>query len=354
MDNAQKNINRQSNIELLRIILIILIVLHHICIHAGFSFERGVEYPKIIIQLLGVGGKIGVDCFILISGFFMANSKKSVVEKTVKIWMEVLIYSVIFLVITFVMGRTELISRENLLYSLFPITTRHYWFISTYLVMLIFTPWINAMIANCDKTLIKQFIIVGGVLWIAIPTITNKNMESNELILFVFLYIVGAYIGMYGIGYKLSRLVIILIGLILLTFLSTIVIDYMEVSYSGLQPYELYFYAPQRLNIVIISVVILLLFLRIKIGFNKHINSIANHVFGIYLFHENVFNRTYLWRDIFRISTFGDKSYLPLYLFFVVIVVIAVAILLDFFRLKLMEPIYMGLIRKILRRDFKL
>lgn len=62
---------RQSNIELLRIIAMMLIVMHDLCLYA---WPANTILPvEILRNLLIPSGKIGVDIFVLISGYFLSR-----------------------------------------------------------------------------------------------------------------------------------------------------------------------------------------------------------------------------------------------------------------------------------------
>ena len=62
---------RQSNIELLRIITMFFIVAHHFAVHSGFDFPvNTISINRLWIQFIQIGGKIGVDIFVLISFVF--------------------------------------------------------------------------------------------------------------------------------------------------------------------------------------------------------------------------------------------------------------------------------------------
>ena len=64
-NSSQKYCNeRSSNIELLRIIAMILIIMHHFSVHGNFPFTQDFTFSKIFIQLFGFGGKVGVDIFV--------------------------------------------------------------------------------------------------------------------------------------------------------------------------------------------------------------------------------------------------------------------------------------------------
>ncbi len=65
---------RQSSIELLRIIAMILIVAHHFEIHGGFAYPQdAVSVNRIWMQFISSGGKVGVNIFVLLSGYFLVS-----------------------------------------------------------------------------------------------------------------------------------------------------------------------------------------------------------------------------------------------------------------------------------------
>lgn len=64
---------RESNIELLRIVLMFSIILHHLTLHNNLIGIDGIN-KNIAIILCGFA-KVAVNCFILIMGFFANKSK---------------------------------------------------------------------------------------------------------------------------------------------------------------------------------------------------------------------------------------------------------------------------------------
>ena len=86
---AQK---RQSNIELLRIITMIMIVAHHFSVHGNFDFPiNTVTINRLWIQFIQIGGKIGVDVFVLISGYFLITADSLKINKAIKMWIRSLL-----------------------------------------------------------------------------------------------------------------------------------------------------------------------------------------------------------------------------------------------------------------------
>ena len=75
-----KTIQRNSNLELYRIIVMLLIVAHHYVVNSGV-IEIASEYPtslrSLYYYLFGAWGKVGINCFVLITGYFMCEREIS-------------------------------------------------------------------------------------------------------------------------------------------------------------------------------------------------------------------------------------------------------------------------------------
>ena len=90
---------RNSNLEILRIISMLFIISYHFSIH-GFGEVNFVisNMNNYVIYFFGILGKIGVDIFILISAYFMINSKFNL-KKLFVLGGEVYFYSLAALII---------------------------------------------------------------------------------------------------------------------------------------------------------------------------------------------------------------------------------------------------------------
>lgn len=185
-----KSRERQSNFELLRIFAMAVIVIHHACVHSGFTFQKP-SLNKIIVEMLEIGGKLGVVIFVLISGYFLIEKKNGVLKKGFMLWGQVFFYSFLFLGMVLFFHEDRLLSTGNILMSIFPVIYRQYWFFSVYIIIYIMFPYINKFARSMEEFEYKKLLIIMIVMWVIIPTLTNQQLESNEILFFLLLYLGG-------------------------------------------------------------------------------------------------------------------------------------------------------------------
>lgn len=85
---------RESNFELLRILSMFLIVLHHFSVYSENLFEPG-STGYLLHYMFSVGGKLGVNCFFLISGYFLCEKERNI-NKLFKLWGEIFFGQLLF------------------------------------------------------------------------------------------------------------------------------------------------------------------------------------------------------------------------------------------------------------------
>lgn len=67
---------RMSNFELLMIVSMIVIALFHYVGHGSLTYQS-FSVNQVLAQFLKIGGKLGVNCFVMISAWFLVDSKFS-------------------------------------------------------------------------------------------------------------------------------------------------------------------------------------------------------------------------------------------------------------------------------------
>ena len=110
------------------IISILLIILFHYVSNSSYTFLN-LTFNNVLIESIWFLGEIGVNLFILITGYYLCKSKFSI-KKIILIMCEIYFYNIIKVIIGIYFGYIDL--SYDISY-IFPIMTEGYWFITAYL-----------------------------------------------------------------------------------------------------------------------------------------------------------------------------------------------------------------------------
>lgn len=341
---------RESGIELLRIILMLQVIYLHVSNFGEFgSINRDWGGLHEIVywahQLLC---RCPVYVFVLISGYFSVTSKttmKTVWKKASNVYLPMIFYSV---VLTLILGLTGIVnlSRYDVVKSFFPLTSRTWYFMSVYLLVLVLSPAVNLALTHLSK---KDFQILLCVLFflfsiwqilasfepfdkiISIDSVMETK-KGRGLYGFLFMYIIGAYIRLHTkredkIGWKY-----------LVVFVGLAVLDAVLVyAFRDVPVLENYVKVVNYNNapIAIIQGVFLLLFFRTLRFKSRFINRVSTHNLGVYMIHEHWLMRGVIWDKIF-VATQNPVFYAsPFYLFKIYGIILTIYIacwIIDFIR----------------------
>ena len=90
--------------------------------------------------MLITGGRIGVGLFFLITGYFQIiqiNKKQVNIFKTINI---TLFYGIVIGIISYILGVGSI---KDLARGIIPLQSCTWWYVSTYILLMICSPWIN-------------------------------------------------------------------------------------------------------------------------------------------------------------------------------------------------------------------
>lgn len=146
---------RNSRFELLRIISMVLIVMCHFSLWGNWTHNYGNELFK--NMLFHPWGQIGVYLFAMISGYFLSSKIPSFnkqISRVKLLWIKVITYSYIFLVLNFIF-KFKTIGLKDTIKNIFPVFFNQYWFMTSFIILMMLVPAINWSIKNSNK---KEFI----------------------------------------------------------------------------------------------------------------------------------------------------------------------------------------------------
>lgn len=182
---------RSSNIELLRIVSMALIVMFHFSVHGSWPAE-GPLASDIAVECLSFGGKLGVNCFVLITGYFMVSGRLRLTS-LLRVVLETWFYSFALLGI-FLAADPALVTEEKLRRALMPIASGEYWFITCYLALMVVSPFLNVLYRHLSPAGKSRLAAVGFMAISLVPTLTTFNPIGNDLVWFFYLYLIGGWL----------------------------------------------------------------------------------------------------------------------------------------------------------------
>ena len=178
-------IQRQSNIELLRCFAMLCIIVYHLCLFALVGVSTGTK----LYQALQIPLHIGVPLFVLISGYFgIRFSLKGLMRLCSKGYFYFVPLAVIPMVLTHSGGV------KDILKSIFIFGFDAQWYLNTYLYLFLFSPIINRYLENITKSQRLYLLAILTFMSVYIGNVTEGDIslvEGKNLTNFLLLYALG-------------------------------------------------------------------------------------------------------------------------------------------------------------------
>lgn len=80
---------------------------------------------------------------------------------------------------------------------------------------------------------------------------------------------------------------------------------------------------------LLLSILIILSFKRMKVFTNKYINIVAKSTLGVYLIHDSMFTRAWLWSKVCKNASFQTSSYLIIHSVYIIPLVYICCTIID-------------------------
>lgn len=314
--NIKETKVRQSGIELLRILMMLQVIFLHICIYGGYSSiakQNLSGLHKAVFYLIYLSSRCPVYVYILIFGYFSVTSNKtlnSIKSKALKTYLPMLFYSLSIPFFGQFLGFWRLSSLEKAR-AFFPFTSRIWYFMTLYLLVLILSPFLNKALTALSKKEYTQLVIILFVMFSVWTVFSQIEQTSGVIRLdkifdpsgkslygFVYMYILGGYLRLHIPSFKKHNY-IYLIAFAFLTFINAFLCissdSYSKISTENNNPF------------VVLQCVCLVLFFRELKFKSRVINYIATVNLGVYMIHEQFLVRNKLWHHWF--SFLSKKSF---------------------------------------------
>lgn len=336
MNTSMKTSTRNSGIELLRILCIVLIITGHYSFFGNSNIDQNsITIQQFYVQCIGSFGRVACGVFALISGYFLSQKSTTYSKHIIRIApliLELQFYSMVILLLTWIFHLVP-VTKTAALKAFFPLFWGN-WYIVYYILIYLFSPFINRMTDTLNKR--QYFLLVSLVvfIWGIVPLFSAHAWSFSAFDFFLACYLIGGYLFKFGNKDPDKKKCIIVIAVCVgLMFAAIAAIDAVGMRLGNETILKNYNYFGEYSSILAIPLEISLFYLFRGLNFQSAIvNRMASHVLGIYLIHENDFMRTWLWSDLFEKTKYINSWTIILHALISVVIVFAVCILIDWLR----------------------
>lgn len=328
----------------------LMIVAHHYVVNSGLTSEDGpllldtTSGNSIFLTLFGAWGKTGINCFMMITGYFMCTSKITL-RKFVKLMGQIYLYKLLLFPIFIVTGY-ETLSALRIVKLVMPFWGIRNGFVSCFIVFWLTIPFWSLLVNTMNKRQHELLLLLTLGIYTLLGSIPSFEVKFNYVTWFGILFLIASYIRMYPYplfekkalwGWITMVCVLLACGSIIglrLLFGERIGTGCIFVSDSN------------KFFAVAIAVTSFLWFKNLNIKYSKVINSIGAATFGVLLIHANSdAMRTWLWRD--TVDSVGHyismgTGELILYSIGVILAIFTICNLIDQLRIATLEKWFLN------------
>lgn len=337
---------RNTNLELYRIIVMLAIVAHHSVVNSGLLDvigENPMDSRSLFAFLFGAWGKTGINCFVLISGYFMCKSEITL-KKLLKLLGEVYFYSITINAVFLVTGYVQP-SFKLLFFILLPIQGFSGNFVSCFIVYYLAIPFLNILVRNMSKREHQLLLLLVLSVYTLIGSLPSVGVRIEYITWFCILHMVSSYIRFYEFPVKITH---VQWGwLSLLSFFLACVSVIGLIWLGEADRWDFLLSDTNKFFAFSTGLSSFMWFKDLEIPHSKFVNRIAASAFGVLLIHANSdVMRQWLWNDVFDMTGMYYMDGFVLYCILSVLVIYIVCSIIDQFRIILLEKPLFNLVDK--------
>lgn len=305
--NAAFKGNRQANLECLRCLAMLMVVVLHFLGKGGLLADlsqNDMDATGMIAWLLESFSIVAVNVYMLISGYFLCTSSFKI-TRLLQLLIQVWFYSVSFGLLgalTGVLAETTF-DTHYLLTLLFPISMDHYWFMTAYVFLYLLVPFVGPAVQRMTKQQMQVSIVcllvAFSVMKSVLPVQLETDKQGYDCLWYLCVFLSAAYLRRFGIPFleKKRRAILLYAGGALLIFAGTFLLRAVYLRTGSL---ERIMKNCMHYNHVLPYLAALGLFIafcqwQLKGKIARVICDVAPYTLGVYLLHENIGLR-YSWQ----------------------------------------------------------
>lgn len=330
---------REGSFEVMRTVAMFFIVVYHCLTHGvGGKYAFDLHHSPSLFNFvysdfLLVFCSISVNLYVMVSGYFLSASQFKL-SRILRIWVNACFYSCVIVLLFMSLSLTPW-SVVSLGKSFFPLSTDAYWFVTQFVGLLILSPFLALLVRQMSYRQYVVLLISGAFICLSIipdfPLGKRFHVaHGNSVWSFAYLFMIAGFIRHHVCQISKCKLLASVVTLSLLVMVCEI--------FYGIHGNIAYLYwFNYNGTPFLLSITVFLLIRQIHIpetGIWKVLINIAPYTFGVYLIHDHLLMREWLWKSI-SLSLYCDQWTFPLIVLGLCGVIFAISAFIDTIRKKL-------------------
>lgn len=328
---------RESNLELLRIVAMSMIVIHHFIVHILWPAHPTSGSNEPVLAFFNVLFICGVNLFVMISGYFQIKLSW---RSMIRLWL----FIVFFIALTLVAYQLYALQYDlaNLSWKQFllPFTIfskSGYWFLGSYFALMLFSPVLNAAQGAMSlRTMRQSMLLLTFFTCYSSFLLGNSDQYGYGIFHFIYLYLAGYYVRQEPWFKRIRGRVYLIV------FFSICVVYGLFAAWlvfrENLVTYNFKLFGYNNPVVLITTLCLFCFFIKLKLK-SRFINRIAESILGVYLLQESRLGYILYGKMevLFQQSGFTLRFFGLLLLTFLAL--FCVAFLLNLLRKKICNPL---------------
>ena len=329
---------RLVQFELLRVIAMFGVLMNHVFnygLHIYDDFTLDVSsfggfMLWSVLKLMKLVALPSVNCYILITGYFMVNSTKWRLKGIWNVWSTTWFYAVSIYLLSVAIGLHSF-QWDEMLNHATPVLSNSYWFVTSYLALMLLAPLLAWGLQRLSRRQYLLALIIGFVICFQF-ILGQFVMDGQQILLFVYLFMIGGYIRRFHADshLRLPHIAVIAVLILMVIFCITIA---KNCYFNG---HDFCIYAMAYHGLVLpLSVATFLFFKQLNIRnrkIKKAIYAIAPLCFAVYIIHTQSVVHEYLWDYATKLFANSQQFILPVLAFLLCTVVFFICCFIDYLR----------------------
>ena len=171
MAETESKRSRRVEFELLRILAMAGVVMNHVFnygldIYGDFRVDASSPVGALVwsvLEILKLMALPSVNCYILITGYFMIDRTELRLKGIWKVWSTTWFYAVGIYLLCVLLSIVPFEGKELLRHAT-PLLSNDYWFVTSYLILSLLAPFIAWALQRASKRQYQVALVIGGVI----------------------------------------------------------------------------------------------------------------------------------------------------------------------------------------------